>query len=393
MQKAKTNSLFMAICALSLYLLHTVSSGANPAMAALTEHYSSYPVSTVAWTVTIVLIASIPTELFSGTILNKLGFRPTVLIGIIMVLVGGLLPFFVELGLYTLIACRAVIGLAYGMLMPIGYAYVTAFYEGDRRSAMLGIGQSVSGLSGMLVTSLGGILTAISLRYMYLYHLVFIIPLIFLFFMPSPKIEAPTKKKKIDFSLSGNAWFLCIMYGVAMLLYFAWPLFVSNIVVGEGLGTAADAGYVSTVGSLGAFTGGLVYVFCKKVFKNRTYGVSFIGMAIGFLISALGDSILLLYVGFFCSGLFYFVQVSNCMDNLGLCTTSTQYATAVGFSFVLASAATQIGAYMHSFIGGLFGRVDDFRFYYLVSMLALFVIGILFVIRPMKHNAAAPEET
>lgn len=387
MTKKKVNPILLMIGALSLYFFHTLGSGANPAMAALAEHYAGYPMTTVTWTVTIVMIAAIPTELFGGTIINKMGVRKTIFLGVALALIGGLIPFFTEVGIYALIACRAVVGLAYGLLMPIAYTYINAFYSGDKQSAMLGVGQSVSGLSGILVTALGGWLTAISLRHMYLYHLVVLIPLVLTLFLPEPELSTaePEKKGKVDFNIGGAAWFFCIMNGVSMMLWYAWPLFSSNIIVGEGLGTSVDAGYVGSVGSAGAMVGGLVYVFAKKVFKKRTYGVAYLGMGLGYLISTLGSNIIFMYVGIFITGMSYFVVVSNCMDTLSICTTPTQYATAVGLSFVCSCLAGQVGSYLLSGIGSIFGRANDFRFYYLVSLIVAAVIGVVLTLRPKKY--------
>lgn len=391
------SAVFLMICGLSLYFLHTMSSGANIGLPLFMEKYAEYPTTTITWVVTITMFAAIPTQIFNGVILKKLGFKVTTIVSAAVSIIAGVLPFFVDLSLGALIACRAIVGLAYGVAMPIAYSYISALFDGDARSSLLGVGQSISALSGVIITSVAGILAAISMGHLFLYHLVVLIPLLLGFVMPSPAIEEKTEEvtesAKADFNIGKSAWVLCILYGLAMLGWYPFPLYSSAIIVGEGIGTTVDAGFVGTVGTIGCLVGGAAYPLVNKIFKNKTVGIAFCLMAIGYAVTQFGSSLILMYVGYTVAGFGYFTFVPACMDYLGFAVTGAKYATATGISFALACAVGQVASYLLNFVGGIFGRVDDFRFYYLVTCIFLAVLAIIFIVRPVKSADASKAET
>lgn len=390
-------SIFVMICAVSLYFLHTMSSGANVGIPLFMERYPDAPTTTITLIVTITMFAAIPTQIFNGVILKKLGYKMATVISAAVSIIAGVLPFFVDMSVGALITCRAVVGLAYGMAMPIAYSYVSALFEGDRRSSILGIGQSVSALSGIAVTSLAGILAAISMSHLFLYHLVVLIPLLLGFFMPNPKVEEASaeeaKSSKADFKIGKSAWLLCILYGLAMLGWYPFPLYSSAIIVGDGIGTTVDAGFVASVGTVGCLVGGAAYTFVNKAFKSRTIGVAFALMALGYALTQVSGSLAMMYVGYTVAGFGYFTFVPACMDYLGLAVTGTKYATATGISFALACAVGQITAYVLDLVGNIFGRADDFRFYYLTTCIFLAVLALIFIIRPIKVKSENAKTT
>lgn len=198
MEQRKASTGFLMFCALVLYTTHCMSSGINPAIAALQANYPDAALSTVALISSIVLTAAIPGNLLFGTFINLFGFKPTLFAAYIIGLVGGLIPFFIaDIGLGFLIVTRAMVGFSFGMMLPAGASMIGLYFDESKRPRMLGWGQSVSGITGTLLPLGAGLLLSISLQAVYLYHLILVLPFICTLFIPAPpKAEGAGKSKE-----------------------------------------------------------------------------------------------------------------------------------------------------------------------------------------------------
>ena len=393
MSEIKRNGAFIATCALSLYLLQTLTSGTGPAMDSIMKAYPDVATTTVSLVTTFVSLFSAPTKLICGSLINKLGFKPTMYLGYVLAFVGGLYPAFFECSIYMLLGCRALVGLGYGIFMPMGASVVTAFFEGEKRAKYLGWGSSVAGISGMIISAVAGVLVSISVQRLWLFHLIMVIPFVFTIIMPTPDSfkSSNHQKKKLDLRLNGSTWFFTAIQGVVFMFFTTNLLYLSNIVVGAGYGTAADVGIMGTVGSIASFVSGITFVYIRKILKLRTLGVNIAFMGIAYLIILTSSSLIQTYVGIIIFYFTYMTFVTYCTSSLSISCKPSQMATAMGIGFTFTAIASTSAIYILNFIGQVFGHEDDFQFYYFVSAAIFLVLGVFLIVRPKKVKPALVE--
>jgi fucose permease len=79
-------------------------------------------------------------SVIAGAILNKIGFRPMAIIGFLVMIIGGLYPFFfpeaTNFGL--VMSSRILVGVGEGLITPVGAALIILFLDGEQRSRFLG---------------------------------------------------------------------------------------------------------------------------------------------------------------------------------------------------------------------------------------------------------------
>ncbi len=393
METKKSNGTLLAACVLSIYILQCLTSGINPALAELGTVYPEASSTTITMVSTVCMLASMPGNLLSGAISKKIGFKPTMFIAFGLALVGGLTPFFVDCSIYVLIFLRVLVGFAYGLFMPMGASCVSAFYDGAQRSRMLGYGSSVSGLASMVILLIGGWLVDISVRMMWLYHLIVLLPMLCVIIMPSPPVQEEVKekgKKQKGFNWGADTWFFILAQGVIVL--FLYPIFVymSNIIVTEGMGTSVDAGYVSSIHSLACFASGFVFGYLLKVFKKWILGATLVCIACGFFCVAFAQNLPMLYLGNVLSGFGYMTFVTYCMNSLSTVTDSSHLSAALGMGFACSTIVPMVSVYFFSFLGKLLNAPEgSVRYIFTISATVFLIFGVLFLIRPKNVKAAA----
>lgn len=384
MEKRKMSSGMIAACGLSLYLLHSMSSGINPALSTLTEAYPNEPLTTVTMISTIVMLTSVPGNLLSGLIVGKLGFKRTLYLGYALALFGGLLPFFVDCEIGVLILCRGLVGFAWGLFMPMGATYITNFFDGKERTRLIGWGSGVAGFSGIVVLMLGGILVSISLRHVFLYHLIVLIPMLATIIMPSPAKQSRQGESTVNFKLSGKTWIFCGLQGVIMLVLYPMMVYITNLVTAEGFGTITQATSAMTALSVAAFIAGFVYGPVRKLCGDRIEAILCVGMAAAMALIAFGHNMPMMFAGNIIAGFCYMTYVPYCTEGISQTTKPNQLTTAIGVGFAFASVAPTISVYMYSFLSNLFGRSNDIRFYFMCGAVLFVIMAVILFVRPNR---------
>jgi MFS family permease len=90
-----------------------------------------------------------------GYLAERFGYRPTLLIALLVYSIVGPAGLVID-GYVPLLATRLVLGLAAGGVMAVYLALAAAYFEGTRRSKVLGFAVAMSSIVGMIALALGG---------------------------------------------------------------------------------------------------------------------------------------------------------------------------------------------------------------------------------------------
>ncbi|MCM1564377.1 MAG: MFS transporter [Dehalobacter sp.] len=385
MENSKQNSfMFLAVIALSAFTIQGFLNGINPALGYLMAEYPQYSVNTIMLVSTLVSLCSIPTNLLFGAIVNKLGFKVTSLIGIILVLVGGLAPFFLT-SFPVILAFRVLLALGYGMVFPMGAALTSAYFRDDvQKARVIGWGNTVMAASGIAFAMIAGVLVAIGIKYVWLVNLIMVIPFIFALVMPEPKTEktesavAEKSNEKI-----GKSWFFIICYTVLMIFMYPYFLNMSSVVIAVG-GTPVDSGLMGSLFTVGAVLAGLIFGFLFKAVPNRLICVAAIIFCPSMFLFAYAKSILMLDIMTVIAGIGWVLMVAYMYTGIAISAPPSKTATAMGLIVAGSGLGQFVAPYCSTAISTFFGQSGNIRFPIVVCVVVVAVLAIVLLVNPLK---------
>ena len=308
----------------SLMFLNNGTLMVSPAMDTLVRAFPAEPYRKVLMISTLPAFVALPFILISGSIAgSKVRYRTILLFAIPVAVVSGTLPYYLH-SLSWILVCRAVFGVCYGLVGPLGNALILRHYDGRDRIRLLGYNSICIGIVGVIFQQLGGRLAMISWNSMFLGHLAFLIPLVLVLFgliepertAPAAAGTAPAREKGKRFSLRDY-----VPSGVPALFFLVMALYtcsqtkmltISSIVASEGLGDASTSATILSVATVGALFGGMLIPFyCDHVKKYRS--PIMIGVIMAMTVCNLVRSAAVIAVG-------YSIGVMAFMMNLNLVT-------------------------------------------------------------------------
>lgn len=140
---------------LSVSLL-VVSGGAIAAnIPAISQSYPDVSQTLIELLTTMPSLFIMLTVLVSHKVATKIGYSRTILMGIFLVLIAGLLPVFTR-SFMTLCFSRVLFGIGIGLFNPLLYIVSTTLYKGAELAKVIGLQSAFEGIGGMVMTFLVG---------------------------------------------------------------------------------------------------------------------------------------------------------------------------------------------------------------------------------------------
>lgn len=389
----KKAGFIVVLAVLAAYFCNAIAGLVNPAIASLAAAYPDASLNTIMLVSTIPMLFAIPTNFLCGSVVKKIGVKNTLIGGLIIFIVSSVVPFVMRTSFTPILVTRAINGLGYGLISPITPMLVNAYIEPERRSSILGYGQSVTQGFGIVLSAVVGIVAAGSVYNIWLLNLIMCIPLVLGLMLPQPPqweedapqasaedAAAPAQKEKIP----AAAW--VIIFLAFLWFVFSYPafLYLSPLVLGSGLGDAAMAGFVQTMFNVGGVISGLI--FGKVYAKTGKYllSVGLFLLVINYAIFAFTSSAPLYYAANIIGGIGYSFVYVGFITALSMNCAPTVFPTAMGFMSALMNCGAFVSSYVISFIAGAAGMSASLTFPFVLCAAVFVVFGIVLIIRPLK---------
>lgn len=351
----------------------------TPAVDSLAHAFPHYAYTDILLANTVTGIVSVPVSIICGLIYNKAGFKKLAILGLIVVILGGIYPFFlVGTTEYSyVIISRVIVGIGLGAINPVGAALVTRFFRGATRVRCLGVGNLVFFGGGVAFQLLGGALCTIGWNYTFLGYLLGIIPFILIIVMlvePEPIIE-PTKEERRaqrQEKIPGKVFGYCFLWLVFEMLQITLIMLMSTVVAELNIGNAFIAGVCGSMITLGGMFGGGVFSFLLRKCNKFTHPVLWVIAAIGgiglFFSKSLGSILFFAFI----DGAALIATLSYVQYRIGVLTPPARIGFAQGFL----QACYQVG----TFLGSYYIAVVAFMFPMLGTMGTRLISGCIFLI-------------
>ena len=360
----------------------------SPAMAKFAAHFKGYNYALISTMPTLFVV---PTTLWAGSVAGtKVKYKTLSLVGIILFIAGGILPFFITNSFWFLIFCRALFGIGAGLRSALGNALIIQLLPEEKQPAYLGYGTLVSNFGGIVFQMAGGALAEISWNYTFLAYLFGFLSLALWFFQPEPQeVKIDENKKLKGGKLPLAVFVLALVFLVYSLLNYPTMMNMSLIFESRNAGGSTMAATALSLYTVGGCVTGLLFGQVFRMFRRFT-------ISIGLFISAFGA--FLIFVGtnavVLCAGSIL-IGMGASLTTPGLYNLLSQYVephvSALAISICM--AANSLGGFICPYYLNLVkGIVGESLFTTVFLEAALFaLIGVLFIVinpYPRRKNNA-----
>ena len=302
----------------------------TPSIAAFSHHFSDTPVTTIMLANSVTGIVSVPVSIAVGAILHKIGFKVAAIVGIFVMTVGGAFPFLMpDITDYSIvIGSRIIVGLGLGIMFPVGNASIIAFFEGEQRSRLLGLGITIQFVFNLIYTTVAGFLTEIGWNYSFLAYLIGFVPLVLaLIWMPEakPLVAAAAERERLERKSQPKEKIPPAIWGYALFALATWTCVVtvqvvtSTILDVRGLAGPAEAALVINCCGIGTILCGLLFPYLIRLFGARLFGVTAALVVVGIIPCLLAQSPIVYAIGVFIFGFggsAFFTAAQNATGNI-----------------------------------------------------------------------------
>lgn len=313
----------LKVALLSVSMLVMVAPAINANIPAMKEAFSDIPLSMVEMITTIPSLFLMFSVLTSSFIAKKLGYKQTIMLGIAVVSISGIIPVFIG-NFYIILLSRATLGFGIGLFNSLLIALISYFYDGNEKVSLIGYHEALGGLGGMLITYIAGQLINVNWQAPFIAYAI-AIPVFFLFWKIVPKVETKVILEKSEKSMQvindkKNGHFsivfvFMILIIIGATLNMTMGIKVPSLIVEEGYGNASDGSTVIMFLSLGAMLSGFLFGKVYKVLKNYILSISFIITAIAMIIIGFSNEIYTTILGGFLVG-FGFRVMMPCLTSI-----------------------------------------------------------------------------
>lgn len=355
----------------------------------------------------VMLIATMPglfqilPSLFYGKLSNKYSKRGLLFTGLILFLIGGIAPFFLE-NLFWIILFRGILGLGVGITLPLSIDIITGFFDGREKDFLIGFGTSTVACIGAIFFQVGGGMLADAYGWqagflVYLFP-IWILALTFLFLPEPAKQQVPNASlKEVLFSAPKTVYGFALGQIVFTAFVFGYVTNISIIIQTEGLGSATEAGWAISLFTFGTLVIGFSFGRLRHLWPNFLVPFGVFLTAVGILWCAYVSSLTMIFIASFIGGIGLGIVIPGVLTRV-----SELSNMAKGISFVGIAAAGQglggiMSPFMYQFVLNLLGQQGG-RPTLVLAAIGLAALGVVWTIltsvkskKPSTEQEESPE--
>ncbi|AKV55319.1 permease of the major facilitator superfamily protein [Bifidobacterium actinocoloniiforme DSM 22766] len=243
-----TSSPLLMLGVLSISFLMSVSNAVSGTIPLMKQYFSNISEANVELLVVIPTGGVLLGTVVSGLISNKLGKKYTVLMGLIVSLIFGVIPAFFY-SYPAIFLSRAMFGVGMGIFTPLSVSYITDIFPERIRNRLLGWRNSVGAIGDAIMLFIAGFLINVSWHATYLVFLFLIVPIVLVALFVPKRLDRVTVEEgkeveedsDIRPSTNGGVIQLAIVFLFVCLFYSSISLKLASHMVDSHIGSAADA--------------------------------------------------------------------------------------------------------------------------------------------------------
>jgi len=257
--------------------------------------------------------------LLSNVVIKFLGKKNTVLLGLIIIFIFGLVPVFTSNFKLVLIS-RLFLGAGIGLFNSLSISLISDFFDDSTRGTMIGLRTAFLNIGKALTTFISGYLVILGVQYTFLvYALALPIFMLFLFFVPNSE---NIYNKKVSVKFHKETIYLTLLTFFIGVSYMGATIKIPTLLIEKYFYHPATATNLLTILAISGIFSGVLFGFLVKRAKNLTLTIMLSFMTLGSMIFAFSNNIVLFTLGAILIGIsfvgamsFNFFYVSNKLEN------------------------------------------------------------------------------
>lgn len=290
-------SIKFAILSISIFLMSHLAIA--PAIPKLFEIYNgadkNIGLASVESLVTIPAMMITIFVILSNFVVAYLGKKNTILLGLFLILVSGVLPFFVT-NFKIVFICRLLLGVGIGLYNALSISIISDYYEKEERASMIGMRTAFLNIGKALTTFIAGYALLIGANYTFLVYLL-VIPVFIFFYIAVPKKENVTKKVKSSVTFNLEILILMFITFFVGISYIGATIKIPTLLITKYSLATETSSNLLTILALSGIIIGFIFGKLTKIFEQKTMLIMIVTMAIGNIIFTLTNNLIVLYVG------------------------------------------------------------------------------------------------
>ncbi|PQF05378.1 MFS transporter [Enterococcus faecium] len=286
------NKKMMKFSLLSVSLILTSAGAVTSAIPSMSATYATRSLSAVELLTTAPSFMVTIFVLFSSFIARRIGQKQTVIIGLVIASICGVLSLFSQ-SYSIVLASRAGSGIGFGLINSLAVSMIAAFYHGDERASMIGFQSAFQGFGAALMTFVAGQLVQFGWQYTFLVYAISLpILILFVLFVPRPEtteiqVQGTASARQV---IKTNPKMISISYGIFLLLiivvYNAVSIKLATVLTTYSLGDETNAANILTIMQLASMAAGVCFGWLQAKAHRYMLTLSLLLMGIGFVLIA-----------------------------------------------------------------------------------------------------------
>ncbi|WP_050498693.1 MFS transporter [Oenococcus oeni] len=387
----------MKFSLLSISLVLTSAGAITGNIPAMSKTFSNEPLSSVEMLTTIPSLMIVVFVLLSSFVSKKIGSKQTVLLGLTIAFISGLVPVFISSSFIVILISRAGLGIGFGLFNSLAVSLISDFFEGDIRAQLIGFQSAFQGLGTAILTFAAGELLKIDWPdTFWIYAVILPIFVLFILFVPDPEKEnkknidrfSVKRIQKIDVQVINYILFLFIMVGI----YMASQVELALLFTSRGYGSATEASNVISIMSIASMLTGFSFRNIFKLLNQFTLPVSVMLISLSCILLALSNNVLFSAIGCILNGISFSLFVPYIFNRISTVPTNFSRTFSTSLLLVGANLGYSLSPYIFRVIGNIASSNSIKNTFLIESILtaSMAIIGTIFVIN--KLHAGVFEE-
>lgn len=348
--------------------------GIMPILGVLNQQYASQGTSAVQLLQTLPYALLMVGSLLIGWLTSKFSKRNIALVGLTVIGVCGVLPFFLG-GYIMLLLSRILIGFGFGIASPINTAIVAEFFRPEERPAYLGlhvVGMGVGSMAGNLA---GGALAGFGYRWFYLVYMIAFISLLGVrILLPNTPPSEEAKQGKVK--LNVKVYLISAASFVHTLFITVYNTNIAIYVLEQITENTAVTGAVTAVNAAFALMVGASFALISRKLGKYTLPVSILAAAGGYAALLVIPGTVGVYVGSACCGASLSCFMAQCSYMISISVRPEAVAKASGIFAVIGGIGGLISPIVLQALSiGIFGSNTTTN-QFLISGIGMAALGI-----------------
>ncbi|MBE7899306.1 MFS transporter [Paenibacillus polymyxa] len=374
------NKIWFKTALLSISLVLTSASAISAVIPMMLNQLPGVSSSLIESVVTIPSFSMMLFVLLSGPISSRLGKKNTVLLGLLLVVIGGILPMLTT-NITWILALRLVLGAGLGMFNSLAVSLISDFFEGDERAQLVGFQSAVQGLGSSLATFVAGQLALIDWPFAFLCYAITIpIALLFFFIIPEPEREEPTVSSIGTGHRGGGISLSVLGLGAALFLFMTFIMIVytkTGIMIAEkSMPNAGFLGTALTLFSLSTMIAGFLFGRIYKWFRNYAPFISSLLTATGFVLLWFAQNVTMVTVAMLIIGFSFALFIPYIFTILTKIVPKGSETISISIAMVGSNLGAFASPYVIKLVGVLSGN-ETASFSFLVSAIVFMIAALL----------------